>query len=244
MQPSISYVVCSTARSGSTYFCAALRKTGVAGVPDEYFEQQHFSHWCDEWGVSSFADHVEKAIETATTPNGVCGIKTHKGGFLEYFIRNLLELPRYRGRGLSAPEVMGELFPNLHYIWLTRRDKVRQAVSLWRATETGQWVWSRQQPTASPRAYDFKRIDTNLLYIVRSEAEWQEYFTAAGVRPLTVVYEDFVCEYEETVGRVLRHLGVEPPAEPSPRPWMRKQADEESEQWVRRYREEKMRESR
>jgi LPS sulfotransferase NodH len=33
-----AFLVCATPRSGSTLVCQALRKSGVAGVPDEYFE--------------------------------------------------------------------------------------------------------------------------------------------------------------------------------------------------------------
>src|SRR5215207_8545306 len=33
-----SYLVCATPRSGSTLLCEALKSTGVAGVPAEYFE--------------------------------------------------------------------------------------------------------------------------------------------------------------------------------------------------------------
>ena len=33
-----AYLVCATPRSGSTLVCQALRKTGVAGRPEEYFE--------------------------------------------------------------------------------------------------------------------------------------------------------------------------------------------------------------
>src|SRR5919204_6001172 len=36
--PSRSYLICATPRSGSTLLCEALKSTGVAGVPDEYFE--------------------------------------------------------------------------------------------------------------------------------------------------------------------------------------------------------------
>lgn len=244
MQPTTSYIICSTARSGSTFLCHTLRKTGVAGYPDEFFEKAHFARWCDTWGVSAFDDeYVAKAIEAATTPNGVCGVKIHMEGFYEHFVRNLAELPRFRGRGLSAHAMLAELFPNLHYIWITRRDKVRQAVSLWRATETGQWVWKRLEPTASPREYNFKQIDANVAGFVLQEAKWQDYFTEAGVRPPTVVYEDFASDYEQTVWRLLRHLGLEGQSDEKwPRPWMRKQADEESERWVRRYHEDKRRE--
>jgi trehalose 2-sulfotransferase len=36
--PSRSYLVCATPRSGSTLVCQALKETGVAGRPEEYFE--------------------------------------------------------------------------------------------------------------------------------------------------------------------------------------------------------------
>ena len=36
--PVSSYLVCATQRSGSTFLCEALSRTGVAGRPDEYFE--------------------------------------------------------------------------------------------------------------------------------------------------------------------------------------------------------------
>src|ERR1700759_2491229 len=38
MTPDRSYIVCATPRSGSTLVCHALRETGVAGRPEEYFE--------------------------------------------------------------------------------------------------------------------------------------------------------------------------------------------------------------
>src|SRR4051794_33551393 len=37
-RPTCSYLVCATPRSGSTLLCEALKSTGVAGVPEEYFE--------------------------------------------------------------------------------------------------------------------------------------------------------------------------------------------------------------
>src|SRR3954465_5603909 len=33
-----SYLVCATQRSGSTLLCEALKSTGVAGRPEEFFE--------------------------------------------------------------------------------------------------------------------------------------------------------------------------------------------------------------
>jgi trehalose 2-sulfotransferase len=37
--PSVSFLICSTPRSGSTLLCEALRNTGLAGKPEEYFQE-------------------------------------------------------------------------------------------------------------------------------------------------------------------------------------------------------------
>jgi LPS sulfotransferase NodH len=47
-----AFLVCATPRSGSTLVCQALKKTGVAGRPEEYFDRQAVSLW--------------KAVQTAT----------------------------------------------------------------------------------------------------------------------------------------------------------------------------------
>ena len=36
---SVSFLICSTPRSGSTLLCEALRNTGLAGRPEEYFQE-------------------------------------------------------------------------------------------------------------------------------------------------------------------------------------------------------------
>ena len=36
--PTVSYLICSTPRTGSSLLCDALTATGVAGRPEEYFQ--------------------------------------------------------------------------------------------------------------------------------------------------------------------------------------------------------------
>jgi LPS sulfotransferase NodH len=51
-----------------------------------------------------------------------------------------------------------------------------------------------------------------------------------------IVYEDFVVRYEETVREALQHLGIADAEALEVTPVsMKKQADEQSEQWVLRY---------
>ena len=62
MQPHISYLICATNRSGSFLLCEALKNTGVAGQPEEYFWRNDEPFWKERWGVSSYADYVAGAI--------------------------------------------------------------------------------------------------------------------------------------------------------------------------------------
>jgi LPS sulfotransferase NodH len=132
MLPNITYLICATNRSGSSLVCEALKNTGIAGYPEEYFWRGDELFWTERWGVSSFEDYLKKAIEQGTSSNGVFGAKIMWGYFHD-FIDKLKQLPGYQKTDL--PALLPEFFPNLHYIHITRQDKVRQAISFWRAIQ-------------------------------------------------------------------------------------------------------------
>jgi LPS sulfotransferase NodH len=68
-QPTRSYLICATPRSGSTLLCEALRITGLAGNPDEYFGPMHVKRWNEEWRTRSKADYLERVVEVAKGEN-------------------------------------------------------------------------------------------------------------------------------------------------------------------------------
>src|SRR5262245_55098655 len=111
MQPHISYLICSTARTGSLLLAEALQHTGIAGRPREYFAPKLQQTWSERWGIlgtSNYADFLDKAIAAGTTPNGVFGARI-SGHQLESFLLRLQQLPNYKERAVSG------VFPNLHY---------------------------------------------------------------------------------------------------------------------------------
>ena len=69
----------------------------------------------------------------------------------------------------------------------------------------------------------------------------QEFFSEANIVPLTVVYEDFVQEYERTVKRVLGFLELDTTSVVIAPPYYARTADKVSEDWVARFREERQR---
>jgi LPS sulfotransferase NodH len=169
--PTRSYLVCATPRSGSTLLCETLLATGVAGRPREYFEalketgqprrpREYF--WglrspevirllphdaniellaarSETWSREDYRRHLDWALREGTTPNAVFGAKMMWGYFND-FLELARGIPRFGGMGDGS--LLNAAFPGLHYVFISRSDKVRQAVSLWRALQT--WVWRKE----------------------------------------------------------------------------------------------------
>jgi LPS sulfotransferase NodH len=244
MRPHTSYVVCATQRSGSSLLLEALARTGLAGRPEEYFLDDASGSWeggawARRHGVSSRADYLRLVLEQGTSPNGVFGVKLMWNYFGET-VRRLREIPAYAG--LDAPQLLPAIFPNVHYIHLARRDRVRQAVSWSKAAQTGSYAWHQPPAPGAAPVFDFEQLDNMIELIAEAEAGWARFFEAAGVRPFTVVYEDLVAAYESTALAILKFLGIAIPADlVLAERTLRKQSDEMNEKWVRRYLEMKQR---
>jgi trehalose 2-sulfotransferase len=236
MRQHTSYIICANPRSGSFLLCEALKNTGLAGHPEEYFWHGQ-SIWKDRWESIPYENYLAWVFEQGTTTNGVFGTKVMWGYFHD-FVSKLQSIPAYTE--LTPPTLLSEVFPNLHYIWITRQDKVRQGVSHWKAIQTQIWAQSKgEQPVpvlAKEPVFNFEAIDALIQEIVKHEAAWQHYFDAYGIKPFRVIYEELIPTYEETALQILRYLDIPYPenlifAERR----MQQQADAISEEWVQRY---------
>jgi LPS sulfotransferase NodH len=265
MTPMLSYLVCATPRSGSTLLCHALDETGVAGHPKEYFEalsrsglprrpheyfdpHRHaniverlaFREMPDGqaepnplWHPDTYDQYLDWALEQGTTPNGVFGSKL-MWGYLGDFAQLLRGIDGMAGRPL--PELLARAFPGLRYIQITRENKIRQAVSLWKAVQTQSW---KREPGEQQRAvelvFSFRAINYLVRLLTAHDASWDAYFLGLGYEPLKVTYEELAESTDEVVRRVLDHLGIPAPADLIVQaPGLSVQADEVSELWVRR----------
>jgi LPS sulfotransferase NodH len=234
MQPHISYLICATPRSGSFLLCEALKNTGLAGQPEEYFWRGDEPFWKERWSVSSYADYVAGAISQGTTLNGVFGAKI-MWGYFDDFVGKLRSIAGYEDQPIA--ELLSTIFPNLHYIWITRRDKVRQAISHEKAIQTNIWAMTDETPPFTGELhFDFARIDAQVHLIESHEAAWQQYFAENGITPFTVIYEELVVAYEQTATQILHELSIPVPEalQFAPRR-MRRQTDTLSEEWAQRY---------
>jgi LPS sulfotransferase NodH len=252
------YFVCATPRSGSTLLCEALTETGIAGRPREYFEalrgtdlprqpQEYFSPLPADVEallprfaqrpdpqLADYAAYLDDVRAEATTPNGVFAAKLMWGYFGE-FVARLRELPAYAHAG-GVLETMDAAFPGARYVEVLRRGKVEQAVSLWTAIQTQSWRAGDGGAALADPVYHRGALEHLVSHLAEHERAWSAFFDSARVRPLVVVYEDLVADWEPTLRRVLAFLEIEGAEDVElPRPPLARQSDDRSRAWVERY---------
>lgn len=244
-----AYLILATPRSGSTLLGQGLQASGLAGEPREFFGHK-MAFWMERWRTPTLPAYAARLSQARATPNGVFGAKLlyRQLQHLESVARQDPELA-----DLPLADILDRLFPNLHLIWNTRQDKVRQAISWYKARQTG--VWGQDQGTEAVKlgaawrhgdtplqpgelAFDYDGIAALVRQAEEEDAAIANLFAGAAIEPYTVVYEEFVSRYEETVLDLLRWMGIEPPAELGlARPRTVKLADDRTEEWVERFRE-------
>jgi trehalose 2-sulfotransferase len=246
--PKLSYLVASTQRSGSTLLCRSLADAGVAGRPEEYFltgPPEAFPPGWTSWEDGIFArphgpmdreGYLDLVFRLGTTPNGVFGAKLMWNN-VPHVLEKLWELPRFVGLDRAATFLA--LFPNLHVIHLTRRDRVAQAVSWARAAQDGVWVLSDTEPAApvTEPVYSYEFIAGLERLLIDGEHGWRELCAELGEEPLDIVYEDLVdpATYADTIRSALDHLSADHPDLTIGAPRTHRQADEINEGWIERY---------
>jgi len=217
--------------------CTGLAESGVAGYPVEYFIPWDEPGWLRLWGIENFEDFLRVMLLEGTSPNGIFSAKI-MWGHVAHLLGRVAGIPRYRG--LGAPQLFPTIFPNAHYVWLSRRNILRQAVSHARAIQTGIWAVTAPESDAT---VDMPDCDVGLierLYQEVSEQErcWQQFFDGSHIQPLRLWYEDLVADYPGTLRQVLNYVQAPLPNDlDSFRPTVGRQSSSLNERWVQLYRE-------
>jgi LPS sulfotransferase NodH len=176
-------------------------------------------------------------------------------GYLGDFVSLLRNVPEYRD--LPLAELLPTVFPDVTFVRVVRANKVRQAVSLWKAVQTATW---RQEGEGDPFSgvpedsdvppyksfldehlpalrFNYNAISHLLGEILRDEARWDAFFEHVRIKPVLVLYENFAGDYETSTLNVLDRLGLSPPEGFTFEPRMKSQTDGLNDDWARRYSE-------
>jgi len=259
-----AYIVCATPRSGSTLLCQLLDSTGVAGHPEEYFEARAdtglpphpgeylaglprtgvgvrddlsppvAADYSDLRGLAGYGEHLARSFRLGTTPNGMFASKLMWSNLRD--LQALASgLPEYAS--LDAHELLEVLFDEPRYVWMTRADKRRQAISLWRALQTRTWRLEHPGDRGRPELrYSYAAIDHLRHRLEEDDRGWESYLSAHYEDTIRVGYEDDLdTDQAATIARVLAHVGLDVPDGWAPPVRIYRQADELNDEWLKRY---------
>lgn len=214
------YIICFVNRSGSSYLCEMLCRAGL-GYPQEYYHpyghKERYEHWSKklpEYGeklpytAEESAEEYFKALLDMQKPTA--GIACTSGS--------------YDQMHKEVGKILDQIKPK--YIMLTRRDRLRQAISWYRAEYTGMWSTNHQSNNRIP-PYSQDEIEQYLIQIEEQEQLLEKYI--GHHKPLRITYEEIgpAC-----INQICEFIGIKPP-----RPWnaysvLRVQRDKMTEDWV------------
>jgi LPS sulfotransferase NodH len=218
------YVIASTYRCGSSYLSARLWRTGLLGAPWEYFNyESEMELMQTRLGTSDPDEYIDRLISRRTSANGVFGFKAHFHHF-EAALKH----------SASLREMMGDA----NFIYLDRRDKLAQAVSMAKALQSRAWI-SLGTARHAPLFYSFEFIKACLEELKNSSESWWRWFEAAGKTPRIVIYEDLMLNADAVVDGIIEYIDVDRShvsnvniPEPS------KQSDDVNREWIERFTQE------
>lgn len=210
-------LICSTPRSGSHALGHALFETGALGAPFEYANPVNYAEWQRITGQSDLVGVFKSIVARRTSPNGIFSMKLHYdqlGVFGEF-------------------SNVQKLFPNLAVLLLTRKNLLKQSVSMSLAHQTGQCIVGQESNGMRP-IFKAAEIDAAARLILRHNALWEYTLLSSGIQPLRIAFEDFLAAPENTVRSIAAHVGAQVMRVPKA-PVTKSQATDVNRQWAERY---------
>ena len=246
MKHTLSYIICATPRSGSTLLCDLLTESGVAGQPDSFFRRESFIEWAEYLSVSveewtddhAFSQsYLESVLKQGTAGTEVFGMRL----MWESIDGLLKQLRVFYPRTQSDTELLQSAFGPIHYVHLSRQDKVAQAVSHLRAEQSGLWHRhtdgsERERLTREqPLVFDRKALSRLVAESEEHDAAWNRWFDRHGIKPVRITYEKLSDSPKAILATILSALGQNPAIAEHVEPRTAKLADGESREWITRF---------
>ena len=208
--PRRCYVVCATPRCGSNLLTDGLHATRRAGRPKQFFLRKAEPEYAAAHDLDlnrGFAAYVRDIVRVTATSNEVFGFKL-MSWYLEDFLARLHATGEFGSAQTNDVDLLGNAFPRLQFVYVSRRHKLRQALSKARAEQTGLWkVQDGKEIQQEPR-FDAKLIERCLKDGELQEKAWESFFERNGIEPFRVEYEALCQNYETAIRGVLDFLQI------------------------------------
>ena len=223
------YLICSVPRSGSVLLGRLLRDTKLVGNPAEWLslstareESNEVSLFLERFNVDSYKidnlnignsgvevfdtpaelDSYLSCIEEVSSTNNIFGMKCHFNQFY-YLARPWQDEARIEQFIRSFDK----------FILTSRKNKLEQAISLYKAMHTGEWMIEPGKTQKEFSSYDYAAINKAIIDLTVHETGWKLLLEKYNIDYLEVVYEDFIADKQSTLNKVFDHLGVQAPSD-------------------------------
>ena len=219
--PSKILIIASTARSGSHMLGHALYQTKKFGFPLEYTTRANLAEWKRRLEMPDFQAVMAEVQRRRTSPNGVFSIKIHYPNINEVW---------------GGFERLTKYFPGAYYILLSRKDVLRQAVSLSIAKQTGVCISGQKPTNLNPPKYEFAQIDQCLGETILNNASWRYALAAGGCNYIEIDHDDVLDNLEKSVEIIASFSGVVVDASEMPGEQVTKaQSNQKNAEWATRF---------
>ncbi len=203
-KPKTSYAILTPPRSGSTFLCDLLLSTGIAGYPSEHLRDAALtlSRNCN----FDYIRLLHNLMQYQTTDNGVFGTK-----FISHFLLD------FKQTKFDFAQIFNSIDK---YIFLVRRDKIAQAVSIVLAQRTEVWhirdsvkdaTYQSKLQTVDIDEALLEDVEQKYEFIKRQEARMHQLLENYQIKPLQVEYEEIVENAELQIERILKYLDITKP---------------------------------
>jgi len=191
-----THLIAITPRSGSSYFIDLLRKTNKMGEPGEYLNSNLVPDIINNLQVNNFYDFWVSLIKRKSCETGF-GVKASFFQFEPLIETGLDEL----------------LFKNRKIILLQRKNIIKQAISLYLATQSNIFHTNIEHSkdkwaVLETIEYSNKDIQNWVKHIYNQELGWKKYLTNKSY--LSLWYEDILNSPQDCVINTLSFLNLKP----------------------------------
>ena len=202
-----TYIVCATQRSGSTLLCHLLTNTHKVGHPKEYLLPTHNSKV--SFDEDDYLQYVYDSLEAHASEEGITGVKIMDNHFSELLER----LHSSKSSDTKSDlEALCDVFPAVKFIFVTRENKLRQAISLARAEQSNQWEKHSSSVLSNEKQRKFSitpfYIKSAIKRAMEREGVWKKFFRENSITPYTITYEDLVEAQSLHIQRILEFLEI------------------------------------
>lgn len=188
--PRKTLMIVGTPRAGTQFLCQLLRQTGVCGYPDEFFNPGIAKKYIP----GNEHDVIARLLlpkQFGATPNDVASVKFFAASF----------------DIISQHANLFDFYPTPQFLYISRQDKLAQAISLARARQTGKWT--ADHADRQPPSYSSKLIYHCLRKICIDTARFDMYFSRNGITPIRLTYEQIVSNPKHIISMIVSALDVE-----------------------------------